>query len=135
MGDTTVEITTIQGLAHRVRARHHELVADEPPEAGGTDAGMTPYELLLSAVGACMAMTARLYADRKGWPLTAVRVRLRYRKITGQPDEIAAEFTFRGDLDAEQRDRLLQIAGRCPVHRTLEAGIRFQEALAEEVHP
>lgn len=121
--------------------RHHAL-ADEPTSSGGTDRGMTPYGLLAAGLGACTSMTIRMYARRKGWPLAHVRVDVSHGKIHaedaaeggdqsgGQIDLFRREITLEGDLDDEQRARLLQIAGKCPVHRTLEAGAKVETVLA-----
>lgn len=131
------------GLAHRVLARHHRLVADEPVAVGGTDEGPTPYEYLLAGLGACTAMTLRLYADRKGWPLDGVRVHLTHARVhaedcadcEGAPkklDRIERTLEVSGQLDGEQRQRLLEIAERCPVHRTLTGTIEVHTELAPE---
>ena len=116
-------------LATVVEAGGHVLVADEPIAAGGDDLGPTPYELLLAALGSCTAMTLRLYARRKGWRLERVEIRLSHgRRPAGAADDaplgeridrIDREIRLDGPLDAVQRARLLEIAGRCPVHRTL----------------
>lgn len=119
----------------------HRLLADEPVAAGGLDTGPGPYDLLLAALGACTSMTVRLYADRKRIPLRRISVRLRHGKIhavdcaecetkEGMIDRIDRAITFEGDLDDEQRARLLEIADKCPVHHTLksEIDIRTVEA-------
>ena len=122
-----------------MRVNGHNLIADEPEEMGGTNEGPSPYGLLLASLGACTAMTIRMYADRKGWPLDGVRIDLRHRKIpasecedctsqTGYVDEILREVELLGDLDEAQRARLGEIANRCPVHRTLAEGeVRIRE--------
>jgi uncharacterized OsmC-like protein/alpha-beta hydrolase superfamily lysophospholipase len=122
----------------------HRLLADEPVKSGGLDTGLGPYDLLLAALGACTSMTLRLYADRKKLPLTRTQVRLRHDKIhaadcaecetrEGMIDRIERAITLEGDLDAEQRGRLMEIADKCPVHRTLKAevDIRTMEAAVE----
>jgi uncharacterized OsmC-like protein/alpha-beta hydrolase superfamily lysophospholipase len=112
----------------------HHLLADEPVKAGGLDSGPGPYDLLLAALGACTSMTVRLYADQKQIPLVRTQVRLRHAKIyatdcaecetkEGKIDHIDRVITFEGDLTAEQRVRLLEIADKCPVHRTLKSEV------------
>lgn len=120
----------------------HRLLADEPTELGGSDAGPNPYELLLMSLGACTAMTLRLYARRKQWPLERVAVRLSHSRIhavdcaecetkTGFVDRIEREIELAGPLDATQRARLLEIADMCPVHRTLTHEISIRTKLAK----
>ena len=122
------------GFRTEVEARTHALVTDEPVSLGGTDAGPTPYELLLGAIGGCTAITLRMYADRKGWPLEGVVVRLRTARSHERDCEqcetekvgignMEREVELAGPLSEEQRRRLLQIADRCPVKQTLERGI------------
>lgn len=128
------------GLAQEIKTGRHTLRADEPVEAGGTDTGPNPYELLLAALGACTAITLRLYADRKGWPLEAVDVVLSHKRVhardcrecetrEGRVDHITKQLTLRGPLDDEQRQRLAEIAARCPVHQTLTHEIHIQQVL------
>jgi putative redox protein len=128
------------GLAQEIETGRHRLVADEPVEAGGTDTGPSPYELLLAALGACTSMTLSMYARRKQWPLEQVTVRLRHDKIhaqdcaecetkEGRLDRIEREISLAGPLDAEQRERLLAIANRCPVHRTLVSEVDIRTRL------
>ncbi len=104
----------------------HTLSADEPADAGGRDTGMDPYELLLAALCACTSMTLRMYARRKEWPLERVEVVARHseRATADQTDLFERIITLTGDLTLEQRARLIDIAERCPVSRTLQRGAR-----------
>ena len=122
------------GFRVEVNARSHHLVADEPRSLSGTDAGPTPYELLLAALAGCTAMTMRMYADRKGWPLHAAIVWLRQARAHAPDCEncatekvgmgtIERRVELDGPLSDEQRVRLLEIADRCPVKQTLERGV------------
>jgi len=116
-----------------IRTGATRFIADEPTAAGGLGSGPTPYELLSSALGACTAMTVRLYAQRKGWPLKEVFVRVIHRRDGLQArDRFAREVRLEGDLSFDQRRRLLEIAERCPVHRTLERGSEIVTVLAEQ---
>jgi uncharacterized OsmC-like protein/alpha/beta superfamily hydrolase len=144
-GEVVVRETRRGLFQQEVVAGRHRLVADEPEAAGGLDSGPGPYDLLLAALGACTSMTLRLYADRKGLPLKRTLVRLRHGKIyaadcaecetkEGMIDRIERVITFEGDLDREQRARLIEIADKCPVHRTLtsEVDILTTEAPSAE---
>jgi uncharacterized OsmC-like protein len=135
-----VVVRSLDGLAQSIEIGHHRLTADEPIAAGGTDTGPNPYELLLSALGACTAITVRLYAQRKGWPLEAVEVALHHERIhaedcancetqDGYLDKITKDITFVGPLDASQRLRLAEISERCPVHRTLQHEVIIEQRL------
>jgi putative redox protein len=106
----------------------HRLVSDEPSENGGDDAGPTPHEFLLAALGSCTSMTLKMYAERKGWPLSTVEVTLSQAK-KGGVHIIDRRIQLHGDLNEEQRARLLEIAEKCPVHRTLAGEIRVNSRL------
>jgi uncharacterized OsmC-like protein/fermentation-respiration switch protein FrsA (DUF1100 family) len=120
----------------------HRLLADEPVAAGGEDTGPGPYDFLLAGLGACTSMTMRLYADRKSLPLERVTVTLRHSKIhaedcaecetkAGMLDQIDREIAMEGALDAEQRQKLMEIADKCPVHRTLTSEIHIVTRAAD----
>jgi putative redox protein len=121
-------------------AGHHSFVCDEPVAVGGNDLGPTPYELLLWALGSCTAMTLLMYARNKDWDLEEVSVHLTHDRVHaddgGQPEngtakieEIHRDISVRGNLSGEQRQRLLEIAGRCPVHKTLQNPSRIIDTL------
>ncbi len=114
---------------------HHVLGADEPPSLGGKDTGPDPYELVLAGLGACTAMTIRMYAQRKQMPLTRVEVRLRHVQRASSGDQIKDRFeriiTFVGNLTTEQRQHLLEIAERCPVSKTLRQSSDIASLLAD----
>ena len=137
-----VIVRSRNGLTHDVQVGRHALVADEPIESGGSDLGPNPYELLLAALGSCTAMTLRLYASRRQWPLDGVEVRLQHERVHAADcqdcdtqdrtiDRITKQVTLHGDLDASQRQRLLEISERCPVQRTLQRGVVIEQRAAE----
>ena len=124
-------------FAHNIAAGLHQMRADEPTSIpGGLDSGPPPYDFLLAGLGACTAMTLRMYANRKGWPLEDVDVHLEHQKIHNSDsdkadklDEMTRHITIKGPLDETQRARLLEIADKCPVHKTLEAGVQIKTHL------
>jgi putative redox protein len=139
-GEVVVEGKTSSFL-QRIQARNLTFSADEPLDKGGTNLAPNAYELLLAGLGACTSMTLKMYAGRKEWPLEAVRVTLRHDRIhaqdcedcekdTGMIDVIDKKLELEGDLSEEQRERLLAIAARCPVHRTLLNEIKIRSELA-----
>jgi uncharacterized OsmC-like protein len=129
---TEIIVRSGTGLTQTIEVREHTLLADEPVEAGGSDAGPTPYELLLGALGACTAITVRMYATRHEWPLESVSVHLAHERVHARDcedcqnpsanaflDRITKRVELAGALSDQQRARLLEIAERCPVARTL----------------
>jgi len=132
--------TGMTGFRTEIVAGGHSLVADEPISAGGANSGPTPYDLLVSALGACTGMTLRMYADRKKLPLDSIIVRLKHDKIHAEDcqdfedprskiDFIEREIELNGDLDQPTRQKILEIANRCPVHKTLESRSRISSKL------
>lgn len=143
-GLVIVEDSDIGPFAETVRAGRHTLQADEPGASGGNDSGPDPYSYLIAALGTCTAMTLRVYARQKKWPLQKVRVQLRHEKIyakdcaecetkEGKVDSIERVIELEGPLDDAQRQRLLQIADHCPVHRTLTSEIRIATRLGTDL--
>lgn len=133
--DVTVTETGTGTYTQQITVGRHQLIADEPLPVGD-DTGPNPYDLVLAGLGACTSMTVRMYADRKGWPLEQVRVTLRHSRIhakdcadcettKGMLDQIDREIELIGDLDDEQRERLMGIAERCPVHQTLTSEVHI----------
>ncbi|MBP5987567.1 MAG: OsmC family protein [Azonexus sp.] len=113
----------------------HQLIADEPVSVGGADAGPAPFDFVMTGLGACTSMTLRMYAERKGLAVTRISVALSHDtvQIDGVPrNRIQRNITLEGDLSAEQRQRMLEIANKCPVHRALSQSIQVESALSEE---
>ena len=110
------------GYQHEVQIREHRLLVDEPEDAGGTDQGPAPSELLAASLGTCTAITIEMYAARKEWGLGAVEVTVEYTEATADdPPTFEVSITLGAELSAESRDRIVTIAGKCPVHRALKS--------------
>lgn len=112
-----------------LHARQHEVLADEPEEVGGKDQGLTPYELILGGLGACTSVTLKMYAQRKGWVVEDIDVKLEMSVEKDKTPVITRRIKVRGNLTPEQCDRLLQIANKCPVHKLLANPIDIESAL------
>lgn len=123
----SVKVTEREGgiYTQDVRTGRHHFYADEPESYGSADLGPAPYELLCASLGACTSITLRMYSTRKKWPVTHIGVEVSHKKVTdGQgraKDVFTRILTLSGDLDEDQRARLLEIANKCPVHKTLHA--------------
>ena len=136
-----VMVTSSGFLKQEITAGLHKLIADEPVEVGGSDSGPDPYALLLASLGACTSMTLQLYARRKGWPLEQVKVVLNHSQIyakdceecetkEGRITRIERRITLTGPLSEEQKTRLIEIAAKCPVHKTLTSEIQIVDSPA-----
>lgn len=123
--------STYPPYATQLVVGHHHWVADEPVDLGGGDTGPAPDEILLSALGACTAITLRMYAERKQWPLEGVEVEVAYAERGKDKTVIQRTVHLRGALDEEQRARLLQVANACPVHNILTRAVDVPTALAD----
>ena len=137
--ESVTVVRTERGFRADILSNGFALVADEPASVGGTNTGPTPYDYLLTALGSCTAMTLRMYADKKGWPLESVTVRLTHRKIhandcaecESDAGYVDREIELVGQLTPKQRERLGEIADRCPVHKTLLGEVVVKTDLAE----
>jgi uncharacterized OsmC-like protein len=144
MNEVRVKLPLKEGFRTQITAGGHQLIADEPKEAGGTDEGPSPYDLLLAALGACTAMTLKMYVERKKLPVTDVEVLLTFDRIhiddcescvkeerlnDQEVQHISRLIYVTGDVTEEQKERLLYIAGRCPVHVTLHSNPHVEDAL------
>jgi putative redox protein len=113
---------------HEIDVREHHVLSDEPEENGGTDAGPSPQELLAASLASCTAITMEMYADRKGWNIGDLEVDVNYEPAQrGSPTKFQMEVRMPKELPEEQREKLMQIAAKCPVHRTLEGEVMFEE--------
>lgn len=117
-------------LKHEVEMGSHSIVADEPEDEGGDDAGPTPQELLAASLASCTAITMEMYADRKGWDIGDVSVDVTYEPAQrGSPTRFNMVVNLPKELPEEQRERLMQIGAKCPVHRVLEGEVMFEESV------
>jgi putative redox protein len=137
----TVQYLPDYTYSQLLTAGHHSFVSDEPEKDGGNDLGPGPYELLLWALGSCTAMTLLMYARNKGWALADVSVDLTHDRVyaedrsnaehgTGKVEVIERQISIRGDLSDDQRQRLLEIAGRCPVYKTIMGSVKVIDTVA-----
>ena len=135
-GTVTVETAGTGKYVQRVHTASHDALADEPKSVGGDDLGLSPYDYLLAALGACTNMTLQMYAERKGWPLESVATRLTHAREhvedcegcedDGRLDVMTRAITLSGDLSDAQITKLMQIADKCPVHKTLTGHIEVR---------
>jgi putative redox protein len=117
-------------LKHHVEVRDHKVTSDEPGDVGGTDAGPSPQELLAVSLASCSAITLEMYAKRKGWNVGDVTVDVDYEPAQrGSPTRFQIDVRLPKELPEDQRERLMQIVAKCPVHRTLEGEVMFEERL------
>ena len=117
-------------LEQTIAIRSHRLTADEPRESGGADAGPSPQELLAASLASCTAITMEMYAERKGWDMGDVAVEVEYEPAQrGSPTRFVMQVQLPKELTEDQRDRLMQIAAKCPVHRALEGEVMFEETV------
>ena len=117
-------------LKHEIEVGRHQLTADEPVTAGGTDSGPSPQEMLAASLASCSAITMELYAQRKGWDIGDVAVDVDYEPAQrGSPTKFRMAVRLPKELPEDQREKLMQIVAKCPVHRTLEGEVMFDEKL------
>jgi putative redox protein len=118
------------GFQHEIEIGEHEVTADEPEQNGGTDLGPSPQELLAASLASCTAITIEMYAQRKGWEIGDIAVDVDYEPAQrGSPTKFTMKVAMPKELPEEQRERLMQIAAKCPVHRTLEGEVMFEESV------
>ena len=126
-----VQLRDTEGYTCEVQAGKHQLVVDEPVPLGGEDLGPAPYQYLKAALGACTSMTVRMYAERKKWQVDNVIVSLTHTRDANKQSVFVRDITLVGNLSPEQRERLLEIADRCPVHKTLSHGATILSKLVD----
>jgi putative redox protein len=126
-----VTVTSDFHFAQQIASGHHRLTADEPIALGGSDSGVSPYELLLASLGACTSITLRMYAGRKEWELGKITVGLRYSTRDDQKGHIDRRLSFSKPLTTEQTQRLLEIAAKTPVTKTLSGGVTIDTTIVQ----
>ena len=133
MNERIIDVHLVEGVRAEGTDGRHTVAFDEPEDEGGTDTGLTPVQVFLASLGACAVITMRLYAERKGWDLRDARVRVHLvRPPPGSKEQprLTQTITLEGDLAEDQRERLREIAGRCPVHRLVDGPLETLEVLA-----
>lgn len=137
-----VTASLVQNYQVRIQSGSHVIIADEPIDHNGTDLGTDPYGLLMSSLAACKVMTVKMYAARKEWPLEGMDIKVTYQRVKardcdecvsekGNVDIFDCEMKFHGDFTPEQLERLREISGKCPVHRSLLSETIIHSTLAE----
>lgn len=125
----SVHLASAAGFEQHIRARSHDIAADEPESNGGTDTGFAPYELLLASLAACTSLTLRMYADRKGWNLGRIEVDARFARDEDGTESITREIRLGSSLSEEQQARLLEISEKTPVTKTVKRGTPISTTL------
>lgn len=139
---SVTRVSLSEGYRAEIKTRNHVHYTDEPVDAGGTDSAVTPMEMLLGSLGSCIAITMKLYADRKGWPLERVEIALESERFNADdyPDyegderfihEIRESLVIHGPLDEKQRERLIDIATKCPVARLIATPTFWKQEVLE----
>ena len=130
MGHLRATARQLENLRHDVKVRRHTITSDEPKDHGGEDSGPSPQELLAASLASCTAITMEMYAERKGWDVGDINVEVEYEPAQrGSPTRFVMNVEMPKEVSEEQRERLMQIAAKCPVHRALEGEVMFEETV------